>query len=84
MVTLNHVLLLLAAGAGRVLLLLVSPVRKCSWCKNTRRAKKHRYWGRVGGCRKCKVTGKHYRLGATTVHKVRQLIRDDIKERRSK
>ena len=84
MLTLNHVLLAIAAGAGRVLFLLRFPVRKCSWCKGTRRAKKHRYWGRVGACRRCQVTGKHYRLGATTVHEVRRLIREDIRERRSK
>ncbi len=82
MAVIDITLLLLASGAGRVLLLLVSPTRNCTWCKGTLRAQKHRYWGRAAGCPRCRVTGRHYRLGAVTVHRWRQQILRDLRERR--
>lgn len=78
----THVLELIAVGAVRALVLVLSPIRRCSWCKGTLRARKHRYWGPVTGCRKCKGYRKHYRFGAATVHKARQIILEDMRERR--
>ena len=87
MVTVEHILI----GAGLfcvwALFVFVSPVRKkCSWCKGTKRAKRHRYYGRVGVCRKCRGLGKHERLGASLVHRwfwmlVSDWVRDRIRKR---
>lgn len=83
MLTANHLLIVLALTVAWVVVLLVSPVRrKCSWCKGTRRARKHRWWGRAVACPKCKARGKHARFGAALVHRWKKSIAAEIRQRR--
>lgn len=65
------------AGFVRGVFLLISPMRVCTWCKGTRRSKRWRHWGRVVACRKCLVTGKMPRLGAKTVLRWRDALREE-------
>lgn len=78
----GDILLALALVALYVLLVLVSPVQRCSWCRGTLRVKKHRLWGRVGKCPKCKGERKHARFGAPLIHRLRQAVLADLRERR--
>lgn len=69
-------------GIVWVLVVLISPMRTCTRCKGTLRAKRHGTWGRVTACSKCKGYGEHYRLGASLVHRWRAYVREEIRERR--
>lgn len=68
MLTAPHILLAAVLLTGRAVFILARPIRRCSWCRGTLRAKRHRWWGKVSGCRRCRARGRHARLGAAMVH----------------
>ena len=68
----------LAAAAVTVLVLLVSPTRKCARCKGER-VTRHRITKRLMGCPRCKGTGRHYRRGAILVHRFAWTIRGELR-----
>lgn len=74
-------LVVFAWGFCYGLLCLFSPMRRCTWCKGTRRSRKRRWWGRAVACRHCSTTGRQFRLAAPLVHRWRQDIRAQRKER---
>jgi DnaJ-class molecular chaperone len=79
MLIVHLVLFLLAAVAVWFVVVLVSPTRKCSRCKGELVAR-NRWTGRLAGCRKCRGTGRHYRLGATWVHRLRWSVTAELRE----
>jgi hypothetical protein len=82
MLTIAHILLAAAAFTGWALFVLVSPHRRCTWCKGTKRSRRHRWFGRMGKCPRCR-NGRHHRLGAGYVHAFFWLVLgDQLRERR--
>jgi hypothetical protein len=65
---LTHILLGLGLLAGWALFLAASPTRRCRRCKG-KRIVRSRWRQRIIACPKCRTTGRHYRLGAVTVHR---------------
>ncbi len=61
--------------------LLASPTRTCARCKGER-VTRHRLTKRLIGCPRCKGTGRHYRRGATLVHRYRWTIRPELRDMR--
>jgi len=72
------ILAVLAITAVTVLVLLVSPTRRCRRCKGER-VTRHRLTKRLMGCPRCKGTGRHYRRGATLVHRFGWTIRPELR-----
>jgi hypothetical protein len=68
----------LAIVAIAVLVVLVSPTRQCIRCKGER-VTRHRLTKRLMGCPRCKGTGRHYRRGATLVHRFAWTIRPELR-----
>src|ERR1039457_4550814 len=72
---LRLVLLALAAFAVYVLIVLAHPTKKCGRCHGNRvilpKPGKRGKRGRAKPCTRCKVTGRHYRFGATAIHRFR-------------
>jgi hypothetical protein len=69
---LRLVLLAIAALTVYVLIVLAHPTKRCGKCKGRRviiPAPGKR--GRAKPCARCKVTGRHYRFGATAIHRFR-------------
>ena len=77
----------LVVTAVWLVLVTASPTRSCVRCKG-QRVCRNRLTGRLGGCPRCKATGRHYRLGATLVHRARWALRravaDEIERRRQR
>jgi len=69
----------LLALVGWLLLVLARPTRRCARCKGERVA---RSWltGRMGGCKRCRSTGRHYRLGAVLVHRIKWIIVAELRQ----
>jgi hypothetical protein len=69
-------LLVLIAWA---VLVLCSPTRRCTRCKGELVA---RHWltRRLGGCKRCRGTGRHYRRGAVLVHRLKWLIVAELRQ----
>lgn len=64
------VLVLLAVVIGYGLLCLVKPTKRCGKCKGTRMIRKGKgRKTRALPCPRCRAHGRHYRRGATTVHR---------------
>jgi len=84
-VTGHLILAALAAVTVWLLVVLASPVRRCVRCKGERVARS-RLTRRMGSCRRCQGTGRHYRRGAVLVHRARWAIRnaiaDELEQRR--
>jgi len=79
MLIIHAILLVLVAFIAWALVVLVSPTRRCARCKGERVAR-NRWTGRMGGCKRCRGTGRHYRRGATAVHRVRWIIARELRE----
>jgi hypothetical protein len=79
MLIIHLILAGLAAFIAWLLLMLAAPTRRCARCKGERVA---RSWltGRMGGCKRCRSTGRHYRRGATLVHRLKWLIVAELRE----
>jgi hypothetical protein len=76
---LRLVLLAIAALVIYVLIVLASPTKRCGKCHGNRvTMPKPRKNGKPRGkpkpCQRCKVTGRHYRLGATAIHRTKWSI----------
>lgn len=67
------ILLILAILVVSVAVVLVSPTRVCARCHGER-ITRHHFTGSIIGCPRCQATGRHYRRGATFVHRVRLSI----------
>jgi hypothetical protein len=69
----------LLALVGWLLLVLAAPTRRCARCKGERVA---RSWltGRMGGCKRCRATGRHFRRGAVLVHRVKWRIVAELRQ----
>lgn len=72
------ILAALAVIGGAVLVLLVSPTRKCARCKGER-VTRHGLTKRLMGCPRCKGTGRHYPRGAVAVHRLAWTIRPELR-----
>ena len=67
---LRLILVAIAALAVYVLIVLAHPTKRCGKCQGQRvivPAPGKR--GRPKPCKRCKVTGRHYRFGATAIHR---------------
>ncbi len=68
MLTLGHVLLGVGLLAAYAVFLAAAPTRRCRRCGG-KRIVRTRWRQRIIACPRCHSTGRHYRLGAVTVHR---------------
>jgi len=81
----RHLLASAALIAAYCLRVLISPHKRCGRCKGTRVAR-HLLTRRLRRCGRCKGYGKHQRLGARALHRLRWHVTSEIaalRERRS-
>jgi len=79
MLIIHLILAGLLALIAAAVLVLISPTRRCARCKGELVCRS-RWTGRLGGCKRCRGTGRHYRHGATLVHKIRWIITRELRE----
>ena len=76
---------LILAGFGllavHVLVVLVSPTRRCGRCHG-KRVTESRWTGRIIRCPRCYGTGRQFRFGATIVHRYAWSARDGWRNRK--
>ena len=79
---LNLILIGLAVAAGYLVSLYVWPLRPCPRCHGTR-VNRGSTGRQFGLCKRCGVTGRTRRIGATTVHRFYwSVFGDRLRERR--
>lgn len=77
---LNHILIAFGVLAVYLAVVLASPTRRCSRCRG-KRVTRHRLTRKFIKCPRCKGTSRHYRRGATVVHRFTWSLIDAICDR---
>lgn len=68
-----------ATAAAVVVLMLLASLTRCHVrCKGTR-VTRHRLIKRLMGCSRCKGTGRHYRRGASLLHRFAWITRGELR-----